>query len=371
MFKRKDGRWQEYADGKYFYGRTQAEVKRKIKAYNQDVELGKLFSDVLREWDEKRSADVESGKLAYNSYAANISTVARLGEHFGSLRIRDIKPPQIQAYISSIEGARRTVQMHLDVLRMVYRYAIVCGYASDNPCDAVTVPRGLKTEKRLLPGAADIERVKAGTGLPFGLFAYFALYSGLRRGELLALRWEDIDFTNRQIRVERALYWEVNQPRIKEPKTEAGKRVVPLLDALADKLQPGKGYIFADDDGQLFTQTVYRRRWLNYCRSAGLADEERLSKVGANGRLYHRTVYHPRIEPHQLRHAFATILFEAGIPERDAMDILGHSSIKVTEDVYTHIRESRRNMNADKINRHLAQESGKKRKYYRRVVGRL
>ena len=369
MVRRKDGRWQEQVGKKYFYGKTKSEVLRKIADWTEQEEKGRTFAEVLDEWDAKRSADCEAGKLAYNSYAANKATVAKLREKFGDRRIREVTPQQLQAYLSSMTQARRTVQMYLDVLRMVFRYAVVSGYVDASPCDALTVPRGLKTEKREIPESKDIELVKAGYDLPFGMFAYFALYSGLRRGELLALRWDDIDFSRRQIRVSRSLYWEVNQPRIKEPKTAAGTRIVPLLDPLAEKLKPGKGYVFPGSDGEPMTQTVFRRRWNNYCRSAGLADAEKHFKEGKNGRLYGRTTYTNRIEPHQLRHAFATICFEADIPARDAMDILGHSSIKVTEDIYTHIRDSRRNETAEKLNSYLREKPVHKK--YRRVVGRL
>lgn len=369
MVRRKDGRWQEQVGKKYFYGKTKSEVLRKIADWTEQEEKGRTFAEVLDEWDAKRSKEVEDGKLTYNAYDANRASVKELRARFGDQRIKTITAKDIQAYINGIDGARRTVQMRLDVLRMVFRFAQVNGYAEFNPCDAVSLPRGLKTTKRELPDKSDVEIIKESYNLPFGMFAYFALYSGLRRGELLALRWEDIDIDHREIHVRRAAYWEGNHPQLKDPKTSAGSRIVPLLEPLADKLAPQKGYVFPGDDGEIMTAMAFRSRWQKYCRLAGLAAEETHVNVGKNQRLYSRKTYTYRLTPHQLRHEFATICFDAGLPARDTMEIMGHSSIEVTEDVYTHIRESRRNETAGKLNAYLKEKSTPKK--YRLKGGRL
>lgn len=356
MIKLKDGRYRERVGNKYFYGHTKSEVTKKIAAWSVEQQKGLKFSQTIDMWDDYRRELVERGKLEYNTYSSNKSSVARLREQFGDYYIRKITPAMVDAYIQSVDGAKRTVQMRLDVLNMVFRFGIVKGHLDVNPCDAVGLPKGLVSKKRTLPSDDVIAKVKAGRDIKFGLFAYFMLYSGLRRGELLALRWSDIDFDLEQIHVQRAMYWEVNQPRLKEPKTDAGKRIVPLLIPLVECLNPPKrdGYIFASDDGGMMTQTVFRRRWNMYCREAGIAKATVTSHVGKNGQLYRRVRYTNDLEPHQLRHAFATILFEADVSEQDAMDILGHSSIKVTKDIYTHIKNSRRCMTAKKLNQHIA-----------------
>jgi integrase len=182
--------------------------------------------------------------------------------------------------------------------------------------------------RRELPSDADIEIIKRSVDLLFGLFAYFILYSGLRRGELLALKWEDIDFDRNTISVNKAMYWNVNQPVIKDTKTEAGNRVVPLLQPLKDHLTGGEGYIFG-----LPTQTVFRRKWNKYRAETGI-----------------------EVTPHQLRHAFATICYEAGIEDKDAQQLLGHASVSTTRDIYTHIREQRKQQTAEKLNAFVAND---------------
>ena len=228
------------------------------------------------------------------------------------------------------------VQVYLDMLRMIWDYSIVQGWTTFNPCGAVKLPSGLPKGRRAIPDDDQIEKVKAGVFLEFGLFPYMLLYTGMRRGELLALRWEDIDRGRKAIHVNKAVYFAGNMPMIKEPKTESGTREIVLLDALAAVLpKKGQGYVFGGE--KPLTKTQVRKRWLKWCREAGLEAAEGSA-----------------ITPHQLRHAFATILFDAGIDVKVAQELLGHSSIQVTRDIYTHIRRSRMESTAETLNKFLS-----------------
>ena len=101
-----------------------------------------------------------------------------------------------------------------------------------------------------------------------------------------------------------------------------------LLDVLAAAIPKKRsGYIFDNGKGEPLSKTQYRKRWQAYCKAIGY-----------------------NITAHQLRHGFATILYEAGIPDKDAQELLGHSSITITRDIYTHIRQTRRSQTADRLN---------------------
>jgi len=327
---RKDGRYQaSYVDAsgdrKYLYDRDAEKLYGKL----QDAQKPKIktFKDVAEEWQEHHAEIV-----SFNASSIYKAPIKQLVGLWGDLPAEAITPAMIQSLLNSMakQGyARRTVQIRLNALNQIFDKAIVDGVVQINPCAGVRMPSGLKTEKRELPEECEIDMVKGCYNLPFGMFAYFLLYSGLRRGELLALKWEDIDFKNKLIHVDRAMYWEVNQPVIKDTKTSAGKRTVPLLKPLEEKLsEKGKGYIFG-----LPTQTVFRRKWSKYQYDAWIT-----------------------LTPHQLRHAFATICFEAELDEKDTQQILGHSSIQVTKDIYTHIRNQRRQQTADKLNNYVSKQ---------------
>ena len=177
------------------------------------------------------------------------------------------------------------------------------------------------------PTDEEIEIVKANINKPFGLFYFFVLYTGCRRGEALAIQFKDIDRKNKVIHITKSVYYEGCTPKIKKPKTKAGERTVPLLDILADKLPKGKPdhFLFGGDSP---------------LRKANMQDGIRSykKKTGLN------------ISPHYLRHGYATILFEAGIDVKTAQSLLGHSDFQTTMNVYTHMSAEHAQKGGEKLN---------------------
>ena len=355
MYQRANGTWCEaitLPDGKkkFFYGKTKADVKKKMASWNVAEEKSKTFEEMAKAWWKYHET-----QTTYNGNEAYSASIKRACERFGDTPLKDITADEIQAYIKDLGGmgyARRTVQLSKDMLNMIYDYAIVQP-GSDikyNPCSAVRIPSGLKKTRRLPPKDEQLAKVKPDSEM--GLFAFFLLYTGLRRGELLALTWNDIDRENKIIHVTKEVFYEGNQPQIKPPKTEAGIRDVDLLDIL-DKALPanGKGYVFGGD--KPLTKTEIRKRWLQWCRSVDLAEETQTESIGKNGHKYVTKTYKPLVTPHQFRHAYASMLDDAGIDETAAKTILGHSSIVVTKDIYTHLREAKRQRSASALNDYI------------------
>lgn len=324
---RKDGRYQgSYTDKKgrhYVYDRDPERLWHRLND-PKAVEVI-TFQRVAEEWQREHWETI-----GYKTAEAYTAPLRRLVSQYDRYEITAITAADVSAYLSALgrqNFSKRSVQMHRDILNMIFNFAIVAGYTNTNPCTAVSLPRNLNTTKREIPSDEAIQAVKDGLSAPFGLFALICLYSGLRRGEALALRYEDIDRKNGLIHVTKAVEFIGNNPHLKPPKTAAGSRDAILLDVLADAIPEGSGLIFCREDGGLLTKTQYRKRWKKYCDTIG-----------------------HDITAHQLRHGFATILYEANIPDKDAQEMLGHSSITLTRDVYTHIRQSRRNDTADRLN---------------------
>lgn len=352
--RRKDGRYQKKltinGETTILYDRDPEALFRRV----QEAEKPKpvLFQKMAEEWQTEHAAKVE-----YKTSEAYIAPTRRIVERFGEEQYCDVTPAKIQAYmiyLSNQDYAKRTVQMHLDILRMIGNYAIVKGVAETNPVQAVSLPSGLHSGKRDIPTDAEIEIVKTHPDASFGLFAFFLYYSGLRKGEALALNYEDIDFQNRTISVNKAITFKGNTPSIKSTKTTAGNRSVILLDILAERLDPnGHGLVF-HDDGKPLTKMQFRKRWEKYCREVGLVKTTQEKHKSADGmREYTKNIHEPTIGPHQLRHAFATVLYDAEIDEKAAQEMLGHASITTTKNVYTHIRQSKKKDTADKLNAYI------------------
>lgn len=321
MVKRKDGRWQETVQlpgmdkPKYFYGATKAEIKKKILAWELQQELKTGFASVAEEW-----WDVHSPKLAHNTAKSYAPALKRAQEHFGDTPINTLKPVDISRFIKQFARkgyAQKTAKTQLLVVNLISSYAVERGLTDYNAARDVKVPEGLSKKKVTAPSSEDIARVKSSTACTFGMFAYWLLYTGMRRGELLALDWSDVDVKKRIIHVRRSLYHVGNAPEIKEPKTKTSIGSVPLLDALYNVIKPKtSGLVFPDPQtGTYITNKRFQTLWKKYLQE---------SEISAT--------------PHQFRHAFATMLFEAGIPAEKAQIILRHAQVSTTMDIYRDIR---------------------------------
>lgn len=325
MTRRKDGLWQEkmpiQKDGrvsyKYFYGKTKTEVLRKIAEYTEQVETGPSFESVADQWWERHEKT-----LSPTTVTGYKRAVTRAKEWFAEKPVKEIKTLDVvrfmDASVREWKMSHKSASNQLIVVRQILRFAVLAGHIDVNPVAEVKVPRGLSKKEREAPESDDIANIKASVGCTFGLLAYMALYTGLRKGELLALKWEDIDRDQMEIHVRRSWYDVTGTPGLKEPKTKNGIRTVPLVRKLAEVLpEDGKGYIFSED-GRLMPDWRVRNLYEQY-----------QAESGVNCTL------------HQLRHAYATMLFENGIEVKDAQRILGHAQASTTQDIYTEIRRDR------------------------------
>ncbi len=335
MKQRKDGRYRKSIklDNKiiYFYSSEKTEraaakdIDRQILQYNIEKETGKSFSFVLEEWKAKKMDElpITTWNKSYKAYSDVLS------DYFNQ-PIKDISPGDIDRLYKILEAkgySHKTISMYKSVLNQIFSLALIKGYVSSNFILSVPLPKGLPKTKRKIPKDEELKTV-TGHWKGFELLPYFLLYSGLRISEALALTDKDIDFDNKTITVNKKIVHDSNKPiLIHETKTEAGTREVILLDRLADKIPSFKGLLFHNDNGDYYTKKQLQAKWDDW-------------------RNRHKTT----ITAHQLRHAFATMLFEAGIEVKDAQDLMGHSDIKTTYDIYTDIRQKRREETKNKLN---------------------
>ena len=350
MYQRKNGTWcdtlpREGKPPKFFYGKTPAEVKRKMAEWDETQEQGILFKEAAEMWLMSQESKVRAA--TYHNYAAPYK---RLVEEFGDLRVTQISPNMVQAYINRVADkgySRSRVALYLGIMTGAFRSAITMEDAAlqYNPCSNVLIPKSCKNRVRDLPPREAIEIIKRNVDKEFGLFPYLLIYSGLRRGEALALT--DKDISKDCITVNKAVKYIGSRTVVGEPKSAAGYRDVVLLEPLAKALpKRWKGYLFSVDGGENpLSPAIFRRLWDDYCLEVGLAHLEtdtRTKHKGDELAEFHaqKVVHH--ICPHQLRHEFATICFDAGLDPLDTADMMGHASEEVTRQIYTHIKNSRR-----------------------------
>ena len=365
FYNEKKGLWQDYirVDGKRkrISAKKKADLNRKRDEYRTTQEHGELFSTVADAWEKKHSETIEPTTAA--AYTAHVN---RAKQFFEGEYVNDITPAEVQAFIDELASmgyARDTVHRARTVLNKIFNYAITMpgSMLRINPVTAVQTPRGLSHTRREPPTEEQLIKVNPSTEM--GLFACFLLYTGLRRGELLALQWNDISFENRTITINKVIQFSGNVGTVKDmTKTAAGMRVVPLLDELHDILLPireKRGYIFGGE--QPLTAGQINRKWVEWCKEVGLAEKKEYSHTAANKHTYTQTKWKPLVTPHQFRHQYATMLFEAGVDDLDTKTTMGHSSIVVTRDIYQHIQErDKESQVAQKMNDFIKQQKSKK-----------
>lgn len=311
---------------KYFYGKTEREINAQIMSYTSDAERGRTFSQVAAEWWDRAEE-----RLAIQSVNTYDCARRRAVSYFGDALLKDITPKKIRAFLlyTSQKGyAQKTVATQRMIVNQIMTHGVLEGDIEVNPCTAVATPKDLPRTKRT-SATADDERIIRETTDGW-LFPFFALMTGMRRGEILALQWCDIDFAKNLIFVTKSVAHKNNAPIVKSPKTEAGRRVVPLLPQLRERLEqidprPARHYIFSTDGKTPLTNMQFSKLLEEYHNETGTT-----------------------FTAHQLRHSFATNAFEAGVSGKSVQEIIGHRQLATTMDMYTDFR-------ADALNEAAAQ----------------
>ena len=266
---------------------------------------------------------------------------------------QDIKAPPMSK--KSISEVKATAAAILDC-------AIVSRVLDYNPARYTRAPRGVGAESRDPLDDAQQQWVRD-TPHRAQRAAMIMMYSGLRRGELSALTWSDIDLDAATIKVNKAIDLSTNT--VKTPKTAAGARVVDIPQLLVDFLraEPRAGlYIVSKRDGSRMTAQAWRTLWASYMADLnvkygynGEANKHAVRKKDTDGNARGSLVM--RIEtftPHQLRHTFCSLLYLAGVDVMTARDQMGHADIKTTLAIYTHLDSKYKRKSMDKLDKYIS-----------------
>ena len=346
---RKDGRYvASYTDATgrhYIYNRDPEQLYKKLQALSDPEQEEILtFKDIAENWEREHREEITV--RTWNNYAPHYQEI--LAKH-GSKPIAEVTAMEIVAHLTSAKakGYSATVVNSIrSIYRMIFDYAVAHDYVPYNPVTSVRLPKGLKRGKRIAPTDDQIKAIFANVDAPFGLFPVFLLCTGMRKSEALALTWDDVDLDAKIISVTKSIDYTVGaNPKLKPPKTEAGNRVVPIIDLLYDRLLEARessrsGYLFPALDsnrsgagGGLMTLRGYEGAWLRYCEAAGFMKDGK-----------------PTVTAHNLRHGTATLMFELGVDELTAQKILGHSRIEITREIYTELRAAQKMKSVSKFN---------------------
>lgn len=363
LYQRSDGWWcaaivaDDSATGlrkrTVLYGRTKADVKAKLKTATGRAETGAPVKDAkasLSAW----CAHWRAATLAASSRKESTKALYRYlcEKHiepapFGDLTLDRLRPSDVESFILTLRGrglSESTTRTAYTVLRAVLDAAVRDGLLARNPAAAIPRPAVARKEARYLSGAQVATLLEAARESRFHSAFVLIAATGLRRGEALALRWSDVDLESGVLRVRGTLARTGGVLVVTEPKTANSRRVLRLSPGVvallradrkvqaAERLKAANvwhesGYVFTTENGQ----PVDPRNFLRALTSA--ATRAGLSGVGV----------------HTLRHSAASALLEAGIGLKTVSEMLGHSSVAITGDIYQHVSDGAAQAAADAL----------------------
>lgn len=349
IYKRRDGRYEgRYVVGKrpngttkfgYVLGRQYGEVRRRLllKKAEQAVRNEYLcrgdrrsLDSWLRCWLENGQADIKrSSRRTYANLAKRM-----LLPRLGGVALRDITPDMVRGFLEDMERSglsANTVRAAYRLLSAAMAAAQDEGLISANPCRKVRPQRAERREQRVL-SRKEQDMVCAAASGEKDLPALLSLYTGMRLGEICALKWRDVDWEKCTISVNRTVQRLAGGNggartalAIDAPKSQSSRRILPIPEFLMEKLRRlhgdgASGFIFGSGDRPAEPRTVQRR----FKRMA--------EKLGIEDAHFHT-----------LRHSFATRLMELGVDVKTVSVLLGHGSAQTTLNFYAHsLAESQR-----------------------------
>lgn len=270
-----------------------------------------LFRSYAWEWYNlyKKQTFSKASQTSYENVLKN-----HLCPEFGDTPLGDLNPAELQRFILQYdEMSHSLISKIMMVLKQVCRLAVDDDILIKDPTRRMKPPYGTVGERKPLTLEAVQALIASAQGNPDGLLPMVLLFTGLRRGEALGLRWEDI--SSGTIHVRRAAKFDGNHTYLGDTKTKAARRTVPVNEHLAGWLsKPGKGFVFGGDT--VWTQSKYDRTW------------ERMRKT---------MPVLQGVTAHILRHTYTMLLRRAGVDSATAQYLLGHEDYETTANVYTHI----------------------------------
>lgn len=348
----KDARTGEYKRiSKYAHSEEEAVSLLHELQYYKDQSPNYLNTMTLGEWmDICLNVYLKNSlkQSTYNSYVCYIE------KHFkpvlGHVKLSELNPRMLQLFYNhklEVEGLSRKTVINLNLfLHRVLTFAVGEGYIRSNPAESLNLSRGQKPEIEILTRDEQAALIRGSYKHRYGVFIRLTLFSGVRLGELLGLKWEDVDIRGSMIHIRRTLSRLNKMKRpddpgentteivIGTPKSQNSVRSIPIIPGMMqellawktvqeqDKANAGDLYI---DSGMIVTNTfggyIEPRTFRDYY-------EQILELSG----LQHYTF-------HALRHTFATRAMEQGMDAKTLSILLGHYSVSFTMDTYTHVQD--------------------------------
>jgi integrase len=358
--KRSDGSYEaRYVyNGKQrsIYGNDEEELRQRLKKILAEITLDTYKEPTkmkFKEWLDIWLWDYKAKNikpLTFEQYERIIRLYIR--PKLGHVKLIDLTNIQIQTEINRL-GKNRTAQLTATMYKMILRQAVRSDLLPKNPAEYIITPKKKKASVTPLNAKEKQMLMKAMSGHRLGIAFYILLSTGMRRGELLALKWQDIDFKHKLIRINKSY----NRVKVFEnkkdegkyknientTKTEKGNRIFPaledtikmlnlhrnkqIIEKVKAKIYDDSDYVFCSRQGKVINPRNFTKYFYKFLADNGI----------------------DRTNLHNLRHTFATTGIENGIDMKAMQELLGHSTMQVTSEIYTHYSQDKKRSEINKL----------------------
>jgi len=342
------------------YGKTEQEVKRKLRDLKKEVarpdymEIKKItVQDYMMDWfttvkmNELKSKSTDRTEQSLNN---------QIFPHIGFIQLGSLTATDIQKMVNSLvakDYAYETIKKAYNNVNACFKLGIIRGDMVKNPCLGVVLPKKLETKKQDIKFFTKDESdmlfeectARHGNGVAkyrLGHSVAVLLYTGIRISELLGLKWKNINFEKKTLKIEESVIYVKNRSGDENQskyilveqdsvKTGASERFIPLnkkaVTALKEiqKINGNHAHVMATANGTVLSHRNFDRMLRSICKQCNL------EPCGA----------------HTLRHTFASMLFRAGVDVKTVSELLGHSDVSVTYNTYIHLIKEQKQQAVD------------------------
>lgn len=313
----------------------ESEAAQALKAENKRISPSEItFGDFVEKiWFPSQMNEKNHRRSTINFHASLLKIIL---PYFGENRLCYIESCDVEKYLDYLKNTKKTfkntsfapktLRHHYSTLKLIFAYATKLGYIESNPTDKVDSPKLVRHKVDALTNAqakAFIEEIEK---LPLKQYTMYLLMltTGIRRGECFGLQWRDIDFESRLLHVERNVtYHSKCGVTVGEPKTEAGKRIIPLTDKMLKILRAYK-----ESECPL-----EHNAFLFHTQNSAYEPQEP-TYLTKHMKRFMKRIGLPDMSPHDLRHTCASLLLQSGADIKSVQDILGHADASTTLNFY-------------------------------------
>ena len=343
----------------YTFRGTEKQAEKALRKYISDVENGGVttnsntqLSTWMNEWLDVYKTEISpTTRAGYKEKMKN-----HIIPHLGHLTLNSITPSHIQKWVNMLYNDKglspKTIRNTFQSLFACLEKARKLKMIKTNPCEDIQLPKSKKYNVKVYSEAEIKNVLKLTKGSFLYVVALLGLGLGLRRGEMVALTWDDIDFDEKVVHIRKNAVVVDGKPLIKDPKSASGIRDITISSAIANELyiiyleyvrdKEKYGTRFKDNNlvvrqpmGEMYNPNSITRAWNRFTKANNLK----------------------HIRLHDMRHTNATAMIEQGVDIKTIQQRLGHSDITTTLNVYAHVTKKMNESAANKIDKILFTEA--------------